>query len=176
MAALLCAASCRAVIGVEDLHLVEAGASDGATKLDATAPEASTPVVDGGVHDSAADALVNSDSSAASDTGASDAGTGCGAMGMECRKCCRTTLGGMVLDKLLAHATATGCLCGAGSCNSECDGSVCGGNPIAPPMMCGQCTDGHITDPATACTTAGDDCAKDVACEPAITCLRSCPK
>jgi hypothetical protein len=148
-------------------------AMDAATEADAAS--------DGG-----ADAPDASDASDASDAlDAADALdalsaviAACQAEGGGCRPCCKSNF--MPENgQLTMLAVQGGCICGAGQCSAQCDGSICGppGGPMPPPT-CAMCVDQAMLGPPTPtsqCEQADNECAETSTCAPAILCLRACP-
>ena len=159
---------CRAVLGIDDLVVVDAG--DG-SEAGAT-----------GGGDSGRDAVAGDGGPASGgDGGRSDSGppltdvSACVTSG-DCRQCCRQTYGARFgeLEKL---GRATGCICGAGLCAADCASSACKSAPTMPEMgVCGQCVDDALSSSAPACAQARAQCqSQGDACEPAATCLAACP-
>jgi hypothetical protein len=157
IAAVALAAGCRAVLGIEELDLGDAGADAAAAN-------------DGG-SDASTDAA--GDVRDERPPPPPDSGDGCNAKGPQCRECCRIAHGD-ALGRFQARAFDAGCLCGP--CATDCGPSWCA-SPSGPPpsMACGGCIDMAITNKNPPCGKAGDDCAQDPTCAAAVTCLRGCP-
>ena len=147
-------AGCRAVIGLEGLHVVDASA------------EASGE--EGG------DAAT-SDSSDASDASLTDDVTiiiQC-CKSSDCRRCCKGAFP-QANARFEQAARSAGCICaGANTCAVECNTSSCATPPVAPTTGCAPCLDGQLTGPA--CSSARAACKTDLQCAPAATCLEACP-
>ena len=149
--ALVALASCRAVVGVEPLELVDAAAAG----ADAASGH------DGG------------DASPGGDSGRTDTCTA----GSQCRGCCREAYPTAFNDVLPRLLVQTSCVCGSGLCAQECATATCASPPTAPVPPCGPCTDQAVTSPSPtpACANAIAQCRQNPDCAPALNCMQSCP-
>jgi hypothetical protein len=147
---------CRAVIGVEDLHVADDASTEGGA-TDANASDTSSAV-------DASDALVRSDVDIITE----------GCTKADCRKCCKQAFQ-QQNGRLEDMARSSQCICaGAGTCVSECGSTACAAPPQPPDMTCAVCLDGRITGAAPVCKTMRDDCKNDPSCAPVVICLEAC--
>jgi hypothetical protein len=148
---------CRAVIGVEDLHVADASA-DAAT--DAASTEASAEAsADGG----------SSDAQLRSDVDIITAGC----VTSDCRKCCKQAFPTQNI-RFEEKARNSGCICGGpNTCVTECATTACAASPSPPDMTCAPCLDGHLV--GAGCKGARDECKNEPSCAPIAICLEACP-
>lgn len=159
------AAGCRAVLGIDSLELVEAGA-DAAVTSD-SGIEAG---IDAGVDSGIDSGIVGTDASTVPDGTAA-----CVAQGNMCSGCCRGlfTTG---IDRLEGFAISAGCICGAGQCTSSCASTTCATPEVRPAgMVCGGCVDHALVSNGAGCPQAQNNCANDPQCNDGLRCLKACP-
>jgi hypothetical protein len=147
---------CRAVIGVEDLHVADDASTEGGA-TDGNAGDAGATI-------DASDALVRSDVDLIIE----------GCSNGDCRKCCKQAFP-QQNSRLEDRARTSQCICaGAGTCVSECGGTACASPPQPPDPTCAPCLDGRLTSTTGVCKTMRDDCKADPSCAPVATCLEAC--
>ena len=115
-AALVLAAGCRSVLGIESLEEVDGGTeTDGGGVKDATLADASTDAADASVPRDAADASVPRDAA-----DATPAPNPCAEAGPNCNMCCRGG-SGQAEHLFEQYAVEAGCVCGQGwQCATQC--------------------------------------------------------
>ncbi len=147
--------SCRAVLGIEELEVVDGGAGS-----DAGADGSS----DGGP-DARADAPTDAGGGAKTDVSACVAKPDL----KDCSMCCRDSFPTAVP---VMEQTFKACVCASPCATTNgCDTTLCAGKAVAG-TDCPKCVDDVVRNGS--CKKESDECANSPSCEPALTCLRSC--
>ncbi len=150
--ALLFVAGCRAVLGIEDLTLVDGGGVGG----------------DAG-SDGASDAAMHNDSAADAPHAPPCGNT---TTRPDCGMCC-TNAGGPAIMAFTGYVDQVdSCVCGA--CSGPCPAmqKVCGGGMSAMGTMCIGCAAGTLID--NRCPTLTGKCTGDNACKALADCMATC--
>jgi hypothetical protein len=153
-------AGCRAVIGLEELHVADASTEASGDAAPHEAGDAAT-----------------TDASGPSDANLTDdvkiIAEGCKTS--DCRRCCKEAFQ-QANARFEQAARTAGCICaGADTCAAECNASTCAAPPTAPTGACAPCLDQHLIGATPACNAARAACKADPQCGPAATCLEACP-
>lgn len=147
--------SCRAVLGIEELELVDGGAATGPGQ------DASTD----GAPDAGGDAPSDGGGGAKTDVAACASKTDL----RDCSMCCRDSFPAAAGE---LEQTFKGCVCAAACAATEgCDTTLCTGGSVGG-TNCPKCIDEVVR--GGACIKESDQCARSATCEPALTCLLSC--
>ena len=163
------AGGCRAIVGIEDLALVEAGAEGGAH--------------DAGPTDSSGGMDSATQDSGGMDSAHVDSGSTCGSTNTTrgpCGMCCASQAGNMAQQQFMQLAMQQ---FGAGSCACMiCSGGgappcspqtvVCGGSTQIGMTMCGGCINNLLI--ANTCPNLITACETNATCKPLADCMATC--